>query len=243
MRIGIKVGSSLLTNRRGKINKEFINYVCSQIVELIRAGNEVFLVTSGAVASDHHQYRSKNLRAIVGMPKLMSFYLNCFEVYGMEAGLLLLTDQDLLERSIIPQRLLFEAFKNKIAIIINANDGVDDEEIKALALCADNDILFKLVCLLVKVDLAIIGFDKAGIIGPSRRVIRFVKQSEVAQILTYVNGGSGLGYGSKGMKTKIEVSSELVSNGIKVILAPGRQYDFIRRAFAGEKNFGTIFMP
>ena len=74
MRIGIKVGSKLLTDGKGSINKEFILGVCQQISILIRGGHEVFLVSSGAVASDPHIHRSKNLRAIVGQPDLLKFY-------------------------------------------------------------------------------------------------------------------------------------------------------------------------
>lgn len=243
MRIGIKVGSKLITDGKGTINKEFILGVCQQAATLIRGDHKVFIISSGAVASDPHTHRSKNLRAMVGQPDLMNFYKEFFSIYKIESGQLLLTDEDLLEKAFILKRNLAEAFKEKIAVVINANDGVDDAEITALDVCADNDVLFKLVCLLLKVDLSVIGFDKDGLLDSQGNLVPIVRKNEIKLALSYANGGNDLGHGYEGMKTKIAVGGELAGNGIKTILAPGRKENFILRAVAGEKNFGTIFLP
>ena len=42
----------------------------------------MFIITSGAVASDPNKHRSKNLRAAIGQPRLMGFYAE----YSFELG-------------------------------------------------------------------------------------------------------------------------------------------------------------
>ena len=233
----------MLTDGKGSINKEFILGVCQQISILIRGGHEVFLVSSGAVASDPHIHRSKNLRAIVGQPDLLKFYKEFFNIYKIESGQLLLTDEDLLKKDFVLKRNLLEAFKEKIVIVLNANDGVDDTELRALEKCADNDVLFEMACLLLEVNLAVIGFDKNGLLDPQGNLVPIVRKNKIELALNYANGGNDLGYGNEGMRTKIVVGGELADNGIKIILAPGGEHNFILRAVAGEKNFGTTFLP
>ncbi|MCK5061815.1 hypothetical protein KAR28_04650 [Candidatus Parcubacteria bacterium] len=241
MKIGVKVGSKLVTDEKGNINKEFILGVCQQVAALIRGNHEVFIISSGAVASDPQVHRSKNLRAIVGQPDLMNVYKEFFSIYKIESGQLLLTDEYLVEKAFILKRNLIEAFKEQIVVVMNANDGVDDTELKALEICADNDVLFKLVCLLLNVDLAIIGFDQDGLLDLQDNLVSVVDQNNIHLALSYANGGNNLGHGNEGMKTKISVGHELANKGIKTILAPAQKDNFILRAVAGE-NFGTSFI-
>lgn len=243
MRIGIKLGSSLLTNSRGKINETLISKICLQISELSQSGHEVFLVSSGAVASDPKRHRSKNLRSAVGQVKLIQYYSKIFEIYNLEISQFLLTDRELLTNNLITRKTLLESFSEKVIPIINGNDVVDNEELKALEICADNDKLFYLTCLLVKADMAIIGFSKKGLLDNNTKIIHKVKTSEINKVLSYAKKGSLLGHGRNGMKTKIEILGKLADKGICAILAPGKEKDFILRSVAGEKNFGTKFIP
>jgi len=45
------------------------------------------------------------------------------------------------------------------------------------------------------------------------------------------------------MRTKVLVAGELAINGIRTILVPAKKDSFILKAIAGEKNFGTTFLP
>lgn len=243
MRIGIKLGSNLLASKAGKIDEKLILEVCRQVAHLQRNGHEVFIVSSGAVASDSNTRRSKNLRAGVGQIRLMNRYQKFFDVFKIEISQHLLTDREIIgKHNLTAKNTLLEALAEKIVPIINGNDVVDGKELKALEICADNDILFKSVCLMLKAELAIIGLGKKGLLDKKKRVVSEVRASQIGELLKYARGGSKLGHGKNGMKTKILVLAELAKNGVASTLSPGNEPDFILRSMKREKNFGTWFI-
>lgn len=242
MIVGIKLGSATLVNDNGsRINEEIILSVCQQIAFLLRKGYDLFLVSSGAIASAPYPELSDSLRSIIGQSSLISKYKKFFNVFGIKAGQLLLTDYDFKNSKTIKWNL-WEAFYHKIILIINANDGVWDSEIKALQQCADNDILFYNICNLICPDLAIIGITEPGLLDSQGKIVPIVKvnKKNISKVLKYANRENKFGYGYDGMKTKILVCSKLAKNKIKTILAPTREKDFIVRAIKKEK-IGTVF--
>lgn len=243
LRIGIKLGSALLTDGEGKINEEFIDKVCWQTAMLRKSGNEVFIVTSGAIATDHKKGRSKNLRSAVGQPRLMNIYSKNFAAYGVEVSQHLFTDKELVgEDNEVTRAVLLEAFAEGIVPIINANDAINNFELSKLKLCQDNDQLLMLASGLVEADMVIIGFTGRGLLDNHGRIIHCVQVAEIEKFLTYAKAGSRLGHGKNGMRTKILMLSALAKKGIISILSSGLEENFILRSVAGEKNFGTLFM-
>jgi glutamate 5-kinase len=242
--IGIKLGSSVLVVD-GKINRKLIKGVCEQAISLVRDGFGVFIVTSGAIASDQSKRRSKNLRSAVGQIRIANEYRIFLEKFGIDGAQILLTDEQLVDegslKTILTKKIMQEAFSAGVIPIINANDVIDDEEIKALEHCADNDRLFKLMSLLVGADIAIIGFDQSGFLDPEGQVMHSIKASEIEIALGFANGGSALGHGLDGMRTKVLVLAELAQEQMQVCLAPANEENFILRAVSEEKNFGTRF--
>lgn len=166
--------------------------------------------------------------------------------FGVEGAQLLLTDEQLVDtksaKTKLTKAIVQEALAEEAVPIINANDVIDNEEIQALEHCADNDKLFKLMCLLVGADSAIIGFDQAGFLGADGQAMHRVKINEVGSLLKYAKGKSQYGHGSEGMKVKILALADLARAGMRVRLAPARERDFILRSMAGEKDFGTVFV-
>jgi len=257
MTIGVKVGSSLLTDG-GRVNREYLLNLCRQIADLKRSGHRIFLVTSGAVASEPFAVFSKNLRAAIGQAKLIGDYREFFGVFGIKVAQILVTDTDFIRvfRSValktIEEAIRYNTAVRMVVPIINANDVVSNNEIEALSACADNDRLSQLICeQLGDVDIMVIGMDEEGLRDENGNIMRQI--SPRAQIhesidnldllLSFVNRCSEKGHGSDGMRTKISVAYRLAERGIKVVLAPGREKDFILRVVAGEKNFGTTFLP
>lgn len=246
MKIAIKIGSSLLTNSANGLKSEAILKICQQIAELLRSGHQVFLVTSGAVASDTKKQRPKNLRAAVGMGRLISRYIQYFDIFGVEAGQMLLTDHDLHRQCRDSLISLFNsALENRVVPIVNANDTVDWQELEQLDICADNDILFMNLCLALKPDLAIIGFDEWGVLNSDNKVVSVVSEGNFLELLEAAQGGSDVGHGEFGMNTKMQVARILAQSGIKTIIAPGRAERFILGAVNELMNpsykFGTQF--
>lgn len=243
--IGIKLGSATLVSEK-KINRQLIRRVCKQIAALVQDGNGVFVVTSGAIASDPNEKRSRNLRSAVGQIRIVNRYAMELEKMGIDAAQMLLTDDYLFDaknnpKTCLTKKIMLEAFATGVVPVINANDVIDNEEIKALEHCADNDRLFKLMCFLVGADIAIIGFDQPGFLDREGKVMHRVNVSEIETVLECAKGGSALGHGNNGMRTKVLVLAELAQAGTQAHLAPAKENDFILRTILWEKNFGTRF--
>ncbi|PIP27061.1 MAG: hypothetical protein COX30_04055 [Candidatus Moranbacteria bacterium CG23_combo_of_CG06-09_8_20_14_all_39_10] len=242
--IGIKLGSATLVSD-GKINRKLIRQVCAQVAKLVQNGTGVFIVTSGAIASDSIMNRSKNLRSAVGQIRIANEYRLCLEKFGVDAAQMLLTDEQLIDAKIsktaLTKKIMLEAFSVGVVPIINANDVIDSEEIKALEYCADNDKLFKLMCLLVGARVAVIGFDQPGFLDLEGCVMHRIKVSEIETVLACAKGGSALGYGSEGMRTKVLALAELAQAKIEACLVPAKENNFILRAVSQEEEFGTRF--
>lgn len=249
MVIGVKVGSSLLTDDTG-VNREYLLNLCRQIADLKRLGHRVFLVTSGAVASEPDENLSINLRAAIGQASLIGQYREFFNIFGLKVAQILVNDADLQRNqffgklSVIHQTL-GQTLSRSIIPIINANDVTSEVELKALSICADNDRLSQAVCgLLGSVDLMIIAVDEEGLRDNDGAIIRLISPDRsLDSLFCLAQGGSEKGFGRDGMKTKISVAYRLMEKGIKVVLAPGREKDFILRAFRGKENLGTTFLP
>lgn len=241
--IGIKVGTSTVTKVKGIIDEMAIREICRQCATLLNDGHVVFIVTSGAVASGHKEGRSKNLSSAVGQSRLMNIYAKYFADFGIEVSQHLFTDQELLAKdNEVTKKTLLEAMTDGIVPIINANDSIDSFELQKIKECADNDQLLALVSKLIGADMVIIGFGENGFRDDTGRIIRRIKSSEIGKFLDYAKGGSALGHGKNGMLTKLLMLSDLASNGIVAMLAPGKEIDFILRGVAREKDFGTLFV-
>ena len=200
MVIGVKLGSKTLTNGNGVIYESFIEHVCRQIALLKREKKKIFLVSSGAVACDPCKGRSKNLRAAKGQGKLFRIYDRHLEKEGLEAAQLLLTDRDLTSPyHTVTENVLWESLDDPCSVpIINANDVVYSRELKALEQCADNDVLFKLVCQLVGVDTAVIGVGEKGFCDHMGMRLPVVRRDQYHKIKGLVRNGNNLGHGQIG---------------------------------------------
>jgi len=239
MFVGIKIGSSSLVNSKGEIRKKIILTLCEQIADLINDGHRVFLVCSGAVASDPNKKRSKQLRAAIGQIRLMAKFSPLLEIFNIDLALILLTDNDLtadFKKTVLES---ISGKKQKVLVVLNANDPVDSAELKALEICADNDHLFSLVAKMLKIDIAIIGIDKPGLLDKNK-VVRVV-EGDIQKFINLTKGRNKCGTG--GMKSKICILNDLSKNKIYSVMAPVKEKNFIIRAVKKEKNFGTIFPP
>ncbi|MFA5124613.1 MAG: hypothetical protein WC473_02180 [Patescibacteria group bacterium] len=247
MRIGIKIGSSLLADYNDGLSSERILNICQQIAALIRNRHQVFLVTSGAVISDPQKSRPKNLRAAIGMGRLIGRYIEYFDVFGIEAAQMLFTDNDLHQRcrgSLIG--LLEKAMENMVVPIINANDTVDWTELKQLEICADNDILFMNLCLALKPQMAIIGFDQDGVLDDESCRMPVINEGNFLQLAETAQGGSFTGHGSNGMLTKMQIARVIAASDIKTLIVSGLANAFIIEGVNELSrltgNFGTRFV-
>lgn len=257
-RIGIKIGSALVATQSVTndpiINKFFIKALTRQVSNLINQGFEVFLISSGAVASDFHLSRSKELRAAVGQPKLMAMYQyflanHCHPARDVAQFLLLKEDLTLYHDHI--RGIIEEAFENKVLSIINAHDTNSSDELNRLEEFEDNDRLFEVVCRMLRPDYAIIATDVDGVMDNGHNVIHDPNYlNNMIEVIKFFGGDKGITYGTGGMESKILVAKNLAKSGIKTIIVNGHEPNFVIRAIGqldcgpslGYK-FGTVFIP
>ena len=139
-------------------------------------------------------------------------------------------------------KLMREAFEQNVVFIINANDAIDGEELKALEICADNDKLFGLISEEIPTEIAIIVFSEKGFRDDKNNLINTVNIRELDKIISYAKGGSKQGHGNNGMETKIRILCNLAKQKNEAILVSVLEENYLLRAVRGEDKFGTRFV-
>ena len=170
MRVVIKVGTSTLTHRTGNLNIRHVEELCKVISDLKNAGNEIILVSSGAIGmgvgklalrEKPRDMPTKQAAAAVGQCELMYTYDRLFSAYGHVVGQILVTGSDLknAERYINFKNTLNRLLEMQALPIINENDTVATEEISV----GDNDTLGAIVAVGANADLLILLSDIEGL--------------------------------------------------------------------------------
>ena len=102
-RIVVKVGSNVLTRPDGTLDTTRMSALTDQLAALHRAGVEVILVSSGAVASGRNELKTqrkldsvsaRQLFSAVGQVKLINHYYELFREYGITCGQVLTTKEN-----------------------------------------------------------------------------------------------------------------------------------------------------
>ena len=100
MRIVIKIGTSTITHPTGRLNIRQMEALCKVLSDLKNAGNEVILVSSGAIGMGVGKLRlgkkpvdvpTKQASAAVGQCELMYTYDKLFSEYRHTVAQILLT--------------------------------------------------------------------------------------------------------------------------------------------------------
>ena len=250
-RVVVKLGTSVLTSGSKQLDKAHMVELARQMSALMKAGVEVVLCTSGAIAAgrDHLGYpvltdtvANKQLLAAVGQSQLILAWSQFFSIYGLHVGQLLLTRADLhdRERYLNARDSLNALLKNGIIPIINENDAVATNEIKV----GDNDNLSARAALLCDADLLILLTDQQGLFDADPRVnpnAKLIKQVvNIDDSLRLLAGGAISGLGTGGMATKLEAADIARRAGVEVVIASGHRRQVILNAVCKE-DVGTHF--
>jgi glutamate 5-kinase len=224
-----------------------------QIAGLLKAGHQVLMVSSGAIAEgmqrlgwakrpqEIHQLQAA---AAVGQMGLVQVYESCFAQFNLRSAQILLTNADLAhpERNANAKATLDTLLKLGVVPVINENDTVVTDEIKF----GDNDNLAALVSNLIHADLLVILTDQGGLFTADPR--RDVAATLVAQAiagdpsLEAMAGGAGSELSKGGMLTKVLAAKVAAKTGAATTIASGREPNVLTRLLAGEK-IGTHLSP
>lgn len=238
MRIVIKVGTSTLAHSTGLLNIKRVEQMCKVISDLKNAGNEIVLVSSGAIGmglgkigltKKPSDIPTKQAAAAIGQCELMYTYDKMFSEHNHTVAQILLTGafvaiedygknlkntfSRLLELGVIP--------------IVNENDTVTTDEI----VIGDNDTLGATVANEVNADLLIILSDIDGLYtgDPNKdhkaELIKVVPK--ITSEIESLAGSEGSSLGTGGMITKIKAAKAVTENGIDMIIANGKNPDIL----------------
>lgn len=247
-RVVVKVGSSSLTTPKGGLDLDRVASLVEGLAQARDGGQQVVLVSSGAIAAAlaplGFKRRPKDLpsqqaAASVGMGLLIAHYTRLFAAHDTQVGQVLLTVQDLTQRSSYKNALstMSRLLRLNVIPVVNENDTVATHEIRF----GDNDRLAALVAHLVRAESLILLSDVDGLYtghpaDPDSEFISEVTDLSKLQVDTSQPGAS---VGTGGMTTKLEAAEIATSAGIPVVLT--RPQNLVA-ATRGEP-VGTYFAP
>lgn len=251
MRVVIKVGTSTLAHPTGCLNIRRVEELCRVLSDLKNAGNEVILVSSGAIGMGIGKLSlkerpsdipTKQAAAAVGQCELMYTYDKLFQEYHHTVAQILLTGSDFRhdDRYHNFQNTMRRLLELSVLPIINENDTIATDEIKV----GDNDTLSAMVAVSVGAERLILLSDIDGLYtadphqDPNAKLIPEVKEL-TAEILE-LGGGEGSSLGTGGMKTKLRAAEICVEAGCEMVILNGETPSLLYDLFDG-KNVGTRF--
>ena len=252
MRVVVKVGTSTLAHKTGKLNIKHANALCRVLSDLKNAGHEVILVSSGAIGMGGGklglkerpvEIPTKQAAAAVGQCELMYVYDRAFGEYGHTVAQILLTGSDFSAAD------RHENFTNTMTRllslgalpIINENDTIATEEIKV----GDNDTLSALVAVSVQADVLVILSDVDGLYSADPHKNEDAKLIErvhgIPEWVYALGGSEGAALGTGGMKTKISAAKICLEKGCDTVIANGEKPELLYDIVDGKLNGYTRF--
>jgi glutamate 5-kinase len=256
----VKVGTSSITTGVGELDEEEMHRLVDQISYEVNKGTRIVLVTSGAVAAGiaelgippkPNDIVFQQASAATGQSVLMAKYRELFKANGVKVAQILLTAEDLSNRTsyLHTCNVLKMLLKIGVVPIINENDVTSVDELLPLSEgfrvnFSDNDILSVLVANAIRADLLIILSDVDGLYttnpkNPTATVIRTV-DTITSELKSSLSGKNKVGRG--GIQSKIKAAEIATKSGIPVVIANSRRENVIIDVLAG-KDVGTYFKP
>ncbi|TGN38457.1 glutamate 5-kinase [Marinobacter confluentis] len=252
-RLVVKIGSALLTNDGRGLDVAVLGLWVDQIAELVEAGVEVVIVSSGAVAEGMSRLgwtaRPERLHelqaaAAVGQMGLVQTWEAQFKRHDLHTAQILLTHDDLSDRRrYLNARSTLRALLDfGVVPIVNENDTVITDEIRF----GDNDTLGALVANLIEADGLIILTDQLGLFDKDPRknadaALIEQRQAIDSELDAMAAGGAGA-LGRGGMQTKVRAARLAARSGAFTVIVGGKIEQVITRLRDGEP-IGTLLLP
>lgn len=244
----LKVGSNLLAADGGGLTSRYAQALATFIAASQKAGREVVLVSSGAVAAGRALLRerttlgpelaAKQALAALGQAPMIALWQSLSE---RAVAQVLLTHDDLRNRRryLNARATLRELLMLGVLPVVNENDTVAVDELKL----GDNDNLAAIVAALVDADLLLIASDVDALYSADPR--RDASAEPIAHVpqltpaIIAMAGGSGTGVGTGGMRTKLQAAEKAAAAGIPTALFSGRETTTVQALEQGRLR-GTL---
>lgn len=253
MSVVIKIGSNVVADERGVVRDSVVSGLCAEIARLHAAGDDLALVTSGAIArgmdmlgleARPNAMAELQASSAVGQGKLFRYYDELLHAHGINAAQILLTFGDMSARSNYnnARQTLRKLLEWRVVPVINENDTTATDEISF----GDNDFLAAQVAILLKARLLLLVTDIDGLytadpaIDPAAEQIRRVDDFHELDGLQI--GASASATGSGGMASKVVAAEMATAGGVEVVICNGLADGTLGLAVGGGE-VGTRFTP
>ncbi len=231
-RLVVKVGSSLLVDDQGRLNRDWLDGLCDDIANLNRHDHEVLVVSSGAIAIgssilgiNKRRARLEDLQAAAaaGQVQLVHAYQEALGRHDIIAAQVLLTldDTENRRRFLNARGTLGKLIERSVVPIINENDTVATEEIRY----GDNDRLAARIAQLVMADALLLLSDVDGFYtadpASDENAQHIPVVSKIDAEMMAMAGASHSDVGSGGMTTKLQAARIATRAGCTTVIASG----------------------
>ncbi len=252
-RVVVKVGSALLVDgEKGRLNRTWLESFAADIAHLRRRGQEVILVSSGAIALGRRhlglnagplKLEESQAAAAVGQIRLAHAYKELLEAHEITVAQILLTlgDTEQRRRYLNARGTLQTLLSLGAVPVINENDTVATAEIRY----GDNDRLAARVAQMTGADCLVLLSDIDGLYtanpheNPEAELISRVL--DITPAIEAMAGGTTSGFGTGGMQTKIAAAKIAVGAGCHLCIARGATQHPLKRIEEGARC--TWFVP
>src|SRR3954468_450199 len=249
----VKLGSSIVAEDSGELRLSVVARICEEVATLHRAGTDVVIVTSGAIARGMkllglpvrpREIDQLQAASAVGQGRLYRTYDDLLRERDVQTAQVLLTFFDMSARThyLNARRTLQKLLEWRIVPVINENDTTTTDEISF----GDNDFLAAQVAVLIAADLLVLLTDTEGVYTADPRsaagaeLVAEVTDPETLRKLDICHGPSPLGSG--GVRWKVGAAEMASASGIAAVIGSGLVPGVLARAWAGEPA-GTRFAP
>ena len=246
-RVVIKVGSALLADAAtGTVKRDWLQTLAADIADLRQRGQEVLLVSSGAIALGRRQLAfpagrlkldEKQAAAAVGQISLAHAWTEMLGRHDLTVAQILLTpgDTEQRRRYLNARSTMRTLLKLGAIPVINENDTVATAEIRY----GDNDRLAARVAQMISADCLILLSDVDGMYtadptrDPNAQFIPEIRA--ITPEIERMAGGSSSSVGTGGMATKVVAAKIAVGAGCHMCVALGRELHPVRRIGEGAR--------
>ncbi|HEX3293682.1 MAG TPA: glutamate 5-kinase [Solirubrobacterales bacterium] len=253
MTVVAKLGSSIVAGEDGALRTDVLDGVCAQVAELRAGGENMVMITSGAIARGirvldlgRRPSAIDELQAAsaIGQGSLFRAYEERLAKGDVRAAQVLLTASDLQLRTnyLNARRTLGRLLDWRVVPVVNENDTTATDEITF----GDNDFLAAQVAIMLEARLLVLLTDQTGLYTKDPR------RSEDAQLVSEVNDESDLAayeigehtspFGLGGMRSKVAAAGMAGASGISAVICDGTADGTLLAAASGEPT-GTRFAP
>jgi glutamate 5-kinase len=252
-RVIVKVGSALLVDaEKGRLNRAWLESLAADIARMRKRGQEVILVSSGAIALGRRhlglvqgrlKLEESQAAAAVGQIRLAHAYKELLEAHDITVAQILLTlgDTEQRRRYLNARGTINTLLSLGAVPVINENDTVATAEIRY----GDNDRLAARVAQMTAADCLVLLSDIDGLYtaNPNEdpQAEFLARVLDITPAIEAMAGGATSSVGSGGMQTKIAAAKIAVGAGCHLCIAKGAHQNPLKRIEEGARC--TWFLP